>query len=73
LPDGFHWLLGEGAAALAEVGDLYTQTDMARQSTAFQAFWHGVQRVKYHVDNLTREHLGPIDVDPDFGMGHFSH
>jgi hypothetical protein len=41
LPSAFHIYLAHGAAAMAEVADIYESQQQARASVHQQAFWHG--------------------------------
>lgn len=52
LPAQFGWVLAEGAAALASIGDLYTGSQEAQQNLSFQAFWSGVEQLKRYLDSL---------------------
>lgn len=60
LPAQFAWVIVDGAAALAELGDLYTNSQSAKQNLTLVSFWSGVKQLKHYVDSLSGETGGVL-------------
>lgn len=63
LPSAFHYLLAEGADALADVADLYNVAQQGRVNIHGSAFWNGVAKLRGYLNNMQRERAYVTTVD----------
>jgi hypothetical protein len=65
LPSSYQDVLVDGAVALAELGDLYSASQSARENTALQSFWNRVNELTSFITSMSADRQEPIGADPD--------
>lgn len=68
LPTQFHWILAEGAAALAKGVDLHDQESANSEDASAKSFFNGVQRLRQWVDILALSDNTMIELDQGLGF-----
>jgi hypothetical protein len=63
IPDGFTYLLGDGAAVMAMTGDLrYNESTNSQTAPLLQQFWQGVSQLENYLDTIQRERTTVLEV-----------
>ena len=65
LPVAYQDVLVDGAVAMAELGDLYSSSQSARENMALQSFWNRVGKLSAFITSMSADRQEPIGLSPE--------
>jgi hypothetical protein len=72
VPPVFHHLFADGAAALAEINDLYDQPQQGRGGTYAKSFWDGIAKFKEFLNTMNHDEQPMLRINTDLSHAFYN-